>query len=300
MPSLYFLIYYFYAFFIHYYYMMLAHLKPKNPRYKKRKDTPFIPYTLAHRKPEWVKYKVLTLKAYLPNDGCRKIANHFNRQYAHQNISISKSYVYRIIKEYNQEILKLRKKLKHHIPKKLPKNLIWSVDLTTIHQQQIFGIIDSGTRAILYLKQLPNKSTINILKALLYTIETYNKPKIIKSDNEKVFTSKLMVFALWLLNIKQQRTDIASPWQNGKIERFFGILKYHLYRSKKKMKLKLLQTTLNEFRFYYNHIRPHQHLHFLTPSEVWNDKKMLTSKDASEIYSFRGKYLTLNGFYMRR
>jgi transposase InsO family protein len=194
----------------------------------------------------------------------------------------------------------LRKKLKHHIPKPLPKNIIWSIDLTTIENKQVFGIIDNGTRALLYLKQLPNKSTINILKALLYAMEAYNKPKIIKSDNEKVFTSKLMVFALWLLNIKQQRTHIASPWENGKIERFFGTLKYHLYRSKKKMKLKLLQTTLDEFRFYYNHIRPHQHLHFLTPSEAWDDKEILTSKDTSEIYSFRGKYLTLSGFYMRR
>lgn len=270
----------------------------KNRYYYKQK--PFIPFSAKHAKPHWVKHKVLTLKAYLPNDGCRKIANHFNRQYAHQNISISKSYVYRVIKQHNQEILSLRKKLKHHIPKKLPKNLIWSIDLTTIHQQQIFGIIDSGTRAIVYLKQLPNKSTINILKALLYAIETYNKPKIIKSDNEKVFTSKLMVFALWLLNIKHQRTDIASPWQNGKIERFFGTLKYHLYHSKKKIKLKLLQPTLDEFRFYYNHIRPHQHLYFKTPSEAWDDKEMLTFKDTSEIYSFRGKYLTLSGFYMRR
>lgn len=271
-----------------------------NRHHSKQKSIQFIPYSQNHAKPEWVKYKVLTLKAYLPHQGCRKIANHFNRQYAHQNISVSKSYVYRVIKENNLKILHLRKKLKHHIPKSLPKNLIWSIDLTTIHKQQIFGIIDSGTRTLLTLKHLPTKSTINIIRAILDIIETYNKPKILKSDNEKVFTSKLMKFTLWLLHIKHQRTDIASPWQNGKIERLFGTFKYHLYHSKKKIKLKLLQATLDEFRFYYNHIRPHQHLHFKTPSEAWDNSHMITSKDTNDIYSFKGKYLPVNGFYMRR
>ena len=109
-----------------------------------------------------------------------------------------------------------------------------------------------------------------------------------------------MVFSLWLLGIKHKRTDIASPWQNGKIERVFKTLKHHISLSNQKIITGFLQTALDEFRFYYNHIRPHQHLSFKTPSEAWDDKEMLTSKDTNEIYSFRGKYLTLNGFYMRR
>jgi putative transposase len=207
----------------------------------------YIPYSPRNIKPDWVKYKVLVLKAYLPHDGCRKIALHFNRQYEHTSISVSKSYVYRIVKEHQYEIVLLRKKLKHHIPKALPKNLIWSMDITLYDHQQIFAIIDNGSRALLVLQRLSSKVTLHLLKVILFTIEKYGKPKIIKSDNEAVFISKLLRFALWILGIKQQRTHIASPWQNGKVERLFGTLKPLL--RKLQIHPSHLQNALNEFVF---------------------------------------------------
>lgn len=262
------------------------------PRYQKK-----APYSTKHKKPDWVKHKVLVLKAYLPHEGGRKIAAHFNRQYAHTAITVSKSYVYRVLKDHRYEIVRLRKKLKHHLPKSLPKNLIWGIDLTAINMNQTIGIIDSGTRALLILKHLPTKSTINILRVIFDAIEIYGKPKILKSDNEAVFISKLMRFALWLLGIKQERTDIASPWQNGKIERLFGTLKPLL--CKLQIHPNYLQETLNEFRLYYNHIRPHQHLHERTPAEAWDNREIITSKDTQDIYRFKGEYLPISGFYMR-
>ena len=71
--------------------------------------------------------------------------------------------------------------------------------------------IDSGTRALLALKHLQTKSSIHILRVLLDIIECYGRPEAIRSDNEAVFTSKLMRFSLWLLRIKRQITQIASP-----------------------------------------------------------------------------------------
>ena len=85
------------------------------------------------------------------------------------------------------------------------------MDLTTIDKQQIFGMVDSGTRALILLKHLQTKSTIILIKTLLSAIELYGKPKAIRSDNEKVFTSKLMKTVLYVLGIKHQTTDIASP-----------------------------------------------------------------------------------------
>ncbi|MDD3597416.1 integrase core domain-containing protein [Sulfuricurvum sp.] len=264
---------------------------------KRNHSDSYIPYNPKNTKPDWVKYKVLVLKAYLPHNGCRKIAAHFNRQYGHTAISVSKSYVYRIVRDHRYEIMRLRKKLKHHIPKALPKNLIWSMDLTTINMNQTIGIIDSGTRALLILKHLPAKSTINILRVILDAIEIYGKPKIVKSDNEAIFISKILRFAFWILGIKQQRTDIASPWQNGKIERLFGTLKPLL--RKLQIHPSHLQNALNEFRLYYNHMRPHHHLHGKTPSEAWDNKPITTSKETQEIYSFKGEHLPITGFYMR-
>jgi len=225
----------------------------------------FIPYSRSNKKPDWVKHRVIYLKVYLPRHGCRKIAAQFNRQYAHRNVSVSKSYVYEVIKKHRYEILRRRKALKYRVPRALPNNREWNIDLTTVERRQILGIVDSGSRALLTLKHLRTKSTVMILRALLETVEKYGKPEYIKTDNERVFTSRLMKLALWLLGITHRRTQIASPWQNGKIERLFGTMKAAM-ESLMFPTPEVLEKGLKEFRFYYNHLRPHQHLYGKTPT----------------------------------
>jgi len=105
----------------------------------------------------------------------------------------------------------MRKEIKNKLPYKKVKNQMWHMDLTTIDKKQIFGVIDSGTRALVALKHIQTKSSIHIIRTLLDAIEYYGKPQSIKSDNERVFTSTLMRATLWLLGIKQQTTQIASP-----------------------------------------------------------------------------------------
>jgi len=257
----------------------------------------FIPYTSHNKKPSWVKDEVIYLKIHLVNYGCRKIAIAFNKKHALKKITVSKSYVYNIIKANNYEIIKQRKELKNRVPKPIPKNLIWSMDLSTIKEQQIFGVIDNGSRALISLQYLKDKSTINIIRAILNAIEKYGKPKIIKSDNEYVFTSKLMKTTLYLLGIKQQTTDIASPWQNGKIERLFLTMKQS-FQDITFPTSQSLKTGLKEFRFFYNYIRPHQHLYGRTPSEIWSNKPMANSKTHEALY-FTGLCGNVAGFYYR-
>jgi len=58
-----------------------------------------------------------------------------------------------------------------------------------------------------------------------------------------------------------------------------------------------IDRALQIFRFYYNHIRVHQHLNYLTPYETWNDTNHTTSKDTNEIYYFSELEGVINGFY---
>ncbi len=92
----------------------------------------------------------------------------------------------------------------------------------------ILGIIDHGSRNCLCLKGLKSKASITLLRYLLDMIEHYGKPKIIRTDNEAVFTLRLFRFGLSWLNIKHQKVDKGCPWQNGRVERFFGTLKEKL------------------------------------------------------------------------
>ena len=290
---------------LHYIILLIRYLwhhffKPHTYRKQKPKVTEdiFIPYVHHNKKPPWVRDKIIYLKVHLPHDGCRKIAIQFNKQYAHKNISVSKSYVYRVLKDNAYEILLRRNDMKTKVPKPMPKNTRWDMDLTTIDKMQILGMVDSGTRALVALKHLPTKSTINILIALLEAIRDYGKPKSIKSDNEIVFTSKFMRFTLWLLDIKRQTTQIASPWQNGKIDRLFGTMK-ESFTDLVFPTTQSLEDGLKEFRFFYNHVRIHQNLDYNTPANVWDSKPMSTSKTHKEIVYYQGLCDNVAGFYYR-
>ena len=188
-------------------------------------------------KPKWVKKKVIWLKALMPQAGCRTIVHTFNRLHQAKGVTVSKSYVNTVTRNHQYEIQILRRKLKHKRPKALPHNLIWGIDLTgktdaagKLHN--ILGIIEHQSRACLTLKPLVDKSSIALLECIISTIKKYGKPKMIRTDNEAIFTSQLFRFGLWVLGIKHQRTEVSCPWQNGKVERFFGTLKQKLKNGK--------------------------------------------------------------------
>jgi putative transposase len=242
-------------------------------RYRPTLKKPVV-FCRSQSKPEWVRGEIIYLKARMPNAGCRQVAIVFNRKHAHRRqMTVSKSYVASLVKKCQYEILAKRREIKHQIPKPTPPNLQWQIDLTGKRDEfgnthNILGIIDSGTRLCLDMKVLPTKATIEILQTLLDTIKIYGKPTSIRTDNERIFTSGLFRLTMFVLNIKHQRSDLHCPWQNGRIERLFGTLKQKLDRIVVSNGTEL-NLALGEFRFWYNVLRPHQHLYGRTPMEVW-------------------------------
>ncbi|MCU7918988.1 MAG: integrase core domain-containing protein [Candidatus Thiodiazotropha sp. (ex Epidulcina cf. delphinae)] len=115
---------------------------------------------------------------------------------------------------------------------------------------------------------MADKTALTLLEQLIRVIRRYGKPRCIRTDNEPVFQAKLFQIGLWLLNIKHQTTVPGCPWMNGRIERCFGTLKGKLDHWEVDSK-EQLEAALNLFRVWYNHLRPHQHLHGRTPAEVW-------------------------------
>ena len=192
--------------------------------------------------------------------------------------------------------------MKHRIPRPLPLNIVWGMDLTGKIDTQnklhnILGIVDHGSRGCLCLSGLKNKASITLLRYLLDTIERYGKPKIIRTDNEAVFTSRLFRFVLSWLGIKHQKIDKGCPWQNGRVERFFGTLKEKLNQWDIDS-LTQLNTALSQFSFWYNHVRPHQHLKGRTPAEVWQGNDIYPHKIKKE-YFFSAWDGLLTGYYLK-
>lgn len=224
------------------------------------------------RKPDWLRDFVMRTKAVDADISYRGVAAVVNRQFGHRE-TICHTTVRNILIERQAEVLLYRKALRRRKPRIGPKNHIWGLDLTGKTDTEgkthwIQGILDHGTRACISLQAVPSKASIQLLRGLLDAIERYGIPGTIRTDNEAIFTSRLFRFGLWWLGIRHQRIDLACPWQNGRIERFFGTLKGKLNRLAVSH-FEGLNVALAEFRLWYNHVRPHQSLEYLTPAEVW-------------------------------
>ncbi len=226
------------------------------------------------RKPVWVVEELIRLKALMPQAGCRRIADSFNRRFAaKRQISVSKSYVAYTLRQQRYAIAEARRRIRRRKATEGPANHTWAMDLTgkqDIYGEQhaILGLIDHGSRQLLTLAAVPNKSAWTLLGYLFVAIGRFGKPQAIRSDNERVFTDKVFRAALRLTGIRQQFSDLGCPWQNGRIERLFGTLKNKLDHWRVLDRAQL-QSALCTFVFWYNAVRPHQNLGGRTPLEAW-------------------------------
>lgn len=131
----------------------------------------------------------------------------------------------------------------------------------------VLGLIDHGSRVALRLARLPRKCGWTLLGHLCLAIARWGKPTAVRTDNEACFTGRVFTAGLRVLGIGHQRTQLHSPWQNGRIERLFGTLKWTL----KPVVLidgPMLDRFLGDFVRWYNALRPHQALAGATPKQA--------------------------------
>jgi len=271
------------------------------PRYGRRKPLAAPSHLRMPAKPEWVRQEIITLKAQGPDLGCRHIAMIFNRRFTAKGMTVGKTFVSQVIRKYHYDIRIIRQKLRRRKLWAGPKNRIWGLDLTgkTDDQGQlhsILGILDHGTRANLTLAVLKNKSTATLLRGLANGIERFGRPQTLRTDNEAMFRSWLFRLSLWLVGIRHQRIEPHCPWQNGRIERFFGSLKHALDHWAVENQDQL-NTSLHLFRLWYNHVRPHQNLQGRTPAEVWSNVDIHQRRLQKE-YWFEAWDGLLTGYYL--
>lgn len=277
--------------------------EPRLPKgYRFRARTAPIRRTAA--KPVWVRNELLRLKALMPRAGCRALADCFNRRFAiRRGMTVGKTFVADLVRTHRHDIAMLRRDIKNARPKPAPRNLVWGMDLTgkaTLdgRTRLVLGILDHGSRAALELQALESKSSWQLVRKLIAAIERHGKPRAVRTDNESIFTSRVFCSALFLLGIRHQKIDPHCPWQNGRIERFFGTLKAQLDQLAVDS-ISALAQALCEFRFYYNHVRPHQNLAGATPAEAWAGVDPYASRVKRE-YWFEAWDGLLRGYYLRR
>ncbi|MCY1423547.1 Integrase core domain protein [compost metagenome] len=254
------------------------------------------------RKPEWVVDELIRLKALMPQSGCRSLADTFNRLHVRRRqMTVSKSFVAYTLRRERYAVECKRRELRRRLPFSPPRNAVWAMDLTgkqDIQGQQhsIFGLIDHGSRRLLRLEALTSKNAWTLLGHLFLAIGQHGKPNALRTDNERIFTSRLFRGVLRLAGIRHQRSDKGCPWQNGRIERLFGTLKGKLDQWRV-WDGGQLQVALKQFCFWYNQVRPHQNLRGQTPWEAWYGIDPY-SRTITRVEWFEAWEGLLTGFYL--
>ena len=250
--------------------------KTSYPRHKKQAssknaDTENINVVIRSRKkPQWVTNEVIKIKALMPKASCRIISLIFNQRHQ-QKETIGKTFVDYTIRNHLYEIQQQRKKIKAQPAYPIPFNKVWGMDITFVQEKPVLGIIEHHSRKALTLIPLKQKTSITILRRLLDILEVTPKPQYIRTDNEICFNSRLIKFAFWVLGIKHQTIDKHCPWQNGRVERFFGTLKATIKHLPKQNDSDL-PYLIHSFEFWYNQIRPHQNLDNQIPEFIFQKK----------------------------
>ncbi len=178
-----------------------------------------------------------------------------------------------LCRRHQYRIYEARRKLKHRVPRPMPRNRVWGCDLLTKTDQQgqphvALAVIDHASRACLRLQGLADKSSLTLVRELAEAVTRYGRPQFVRTDNEAVFISRWFRLGLWLLGIHHQRTEPGCPWQNGRVERFIGTVKRAL-ATEPITDERDFTSSLQDIRGWYNHGRPHDHLQGRTPAEVW-------------------------------
>lgn len=135
------------------------------------------------------------------------------------------------------------------------------------------GLVDDHSRYVLGLRIQTSQAAAPLLLWLRDCIELCGKPLDLMSDNGTPFVvwmpGVLTIFGKTLreLEIRHIRTQVNSPWTNGKIERFWGLLQAEVLDQRVFRSLAQAEAALSEYAAYFNYHRLHGELGWLTPAE---------------------------------
>jgi transposase InsO family protein len=164
-------------------------------------------------------------------------------------------------------------------------NELWHIDIKGpffIHlggwyiKTWIVGLVDDHSRFVIGLRILSENKAHPILTWLDECFELCGQPLQLMSDNGSPFVvwmpGVLTMFGKRLrdLRIRHVKTQISSPWTNGKIEAFWDILQAEVLDRKHFSSFGDAEAALARFAEYYNYHRLSGVLGWLTPAERYN------------------------------
>ena len=162
-------------------------------------------------------------------------------------------------------------------------NQVWSTDITYVPMKQGFlylcAVVDWYSRFILSW-EISNTLTLDFCKRSLQTaFVNWGKPQIFNTDQGSQFTSNEFTNLLLEKEVLISMDGKGRALDNVFIERFWRTIKYeHIYLHEYRDGKSLYEGLLRFIQF-YNYERKHQSLAYLTPSQVYLERKCLTKNN---------------------
>lgn len=159
-------------------------------------------------------------------------------------------------------------------------NHVWAVDFVedrtkTGQKLRILTVVDEYTREALKIEVRPKMGAKDVAQILNELIKERGAPELIRSDNGSEFTAKLLQDSLEQCGCENAWIAPASPWQNGKNERFNGILSQEVLSREVWGNRMEAQVIIEKWRKKYNEVRPHGSLSMMTPLAYAHKVKQL-------------------------
>jgi len=177
-------------------------------------------------------------------------------------------------------------------------NEMWQADVTCWQLAsgevvEILNQIDDHSRLFLGSDAYRRVKAADVVESFHKAAELHGLPASLLTDNGAVFTGSyrggkvLLQYELERLGVEFKNSRPYHPQTCGKIERLHQTLKRCLAKQPAADTLAELQSQLDLFAHYYNHIRPHRALHRRTPLQAYSARQKATPAGASAATYFR-------------
>ena len=151
------------------------------------------------------------------------------------------------------------------------RNHVWSYDFvqgrtTDGRKFRMLTVIDEFTRESLAIHVARNIRSMDVLCVIASLMCERGVPEHIRSDNGPEFTATAI--RKWIADVGCQTLFIepGSPWENGFNESFNGKLQDELLKREIFNTLLEAKVLIEDWRWEYNHIRPHSSLGYRPPA----------------------------------
>ena len=220
---------------------------------------------------EWEKIAIVAFRDLYPLEGYRRLAY---MMLDADVVAVSPSSVYRVLKAAGKLAPRGGKPSKkgHGFEQPLRPHEHWHIDVSYLNICGTFfflcSILDGYSRFVIHWEIRQTMTEAEVETIIQRAREQYpgEHPRII-SDNGPQFIARDFKEFIRICGMTHVRTSPFYPQSNGKIERWFKTLKGGCIRVKTPLSLEDAQRLVAEFVTYYNTVRLHSAIAYVTPAD---------------------------------